>query len=301
MSFFKRKSLFIILIGIILLGILVGYSFSKQNNLSTAEKFVMDTVGWVQNIIYQPVTFVVGFFENIDDMKKTYDENKILREKLFEYKTLVYDLQELEKENEELRNVLQILESPRDYEPILASVIARSPERWIEQVTINQGSQKGIEENMAVITGEGMIGKVKSVSTFTSTVQLISSFDQFSRVSANVLREKENNVFGLIEGYDEEKGMLLFRVIEQSGEKLKEDELVVSSNLGGLFPSGLTIGTIDEVTMDPYGLTEIAYVKPTANLKEINEVIVVKRLQDVVDNEPEVTDQTEEDSEENEE
>lgn len=283
MYFFKRKSLLVILIGIIVLVVLIGYSFSNRQNVSVVEKFVMDSVGFIQNIAYQPITVANNFFEDLRDIKHTYEENQLLREKLTEYKTLIYDVQEVEKENERLRQTLELIDSPRDYDTILATVIARSPERWIEQIIINRGSQHGIEKNMAVITSEGMIGKIKSVSNLTSTVQLISSFDQLNRISASVVREDGENIFGLIEDYDEKREMLIFRVIDQSGATLKEDDVVVSSNLGGLFPSGLMIGTIKEVTPDQYGLTKVAYVKPAANLYNISEVIVVDRNLEVVD------------------
>lgn len=296
MYFFKRKSLFVILIGIIVLVVLIGYSLSnRHNNVSFVEKFVMDSVGFIQNMAYQPITVVNVFFADLRDIRYTYEENKLLRQKLAEYKSLIYENQEIKKENERLRQTLDLLESPRDYDTILATVIARSPERWIEQIIINRGSQHGVEKNMAVITGEGMIGKIKSVSNLTSTVQLISSFDQLNRISASVVREDGDNIFGLIEGYDEKREMLIFRVIDQSGASLAEDDVVISSNLGGLFPSGLMIGTIKEVTPDQYGLTKVAYVKPAANLNNISEVIVVDRKLEVVDEngEQEVTEEGE--------
>lgn len=283
MSFFRKKSLFIILVGIILLVVFVGYSLSNKGDLSTPEKFFKDTVGWVQNVIDQPVTFFVQTISNIEDIKNTYDENKLLREKIAEYKTLVYEVQELEKENEELRKMLDIVDSSRDFEPILASVIARSPERWLEQVTINRGSNHGVEKNMAVMTVDGMIGKVNSVSTSTATVQLITGFDHLNRISATISRKDGDNIFGLIEGYDKKEKALIFRIIEESDKKIKEDELVVSSNVGGLYPSGLPIGTIKEVLPDQYGLTKTAYVEPTANMYEINHVIVVDRSLDIYD------------------
>lgn len=283
MSFFRKKSLFIILIGMIILVVLIGYSLSNKDNLSTPEKFLMDSVGWVQNLIDQPVTYFVQIISNVDDMKNTYKENKILREKLAEYKTLAYEAQELEKENEELRKTLDIVDSPRDFEPILASVIARSPERWLEQLTINRGSNHGIEKNMAVMTVDGMIGKIKSVSTTTATVQLITGFDQLNRISAEISRKDGDNIFGLIEGYDKQEEALIYRIIEQSDKDVEADELVVSSNVGGLFPSGLPIGTIKEITPDQYGLTQTAYVEPAANMYEINQVIVVGRSLDVYD------------------
>lgn len=283
MSFFRKKSLFILLIGIILLVVLVGYSLSDREELSTPEKFVMDTVGWVQSIINKPISLVVNTFSNIEDIKHTYEENEILRGKLSEYKTLVYDVQEIEKENEELRKALDIVESSRDFEPIISNVIARSPERWLDQITINRGSRHGVKKNMAVMTVDGMIGKVKSTSPSTAKVQLITGFDQLNRISATVSRKDGQNIFGLIEGYDKEKEMLVFTVLEQSDKELKEDELVVSSNLGGLFPDGLPIGTIKEVTPDQYGLTKTAYIEPAASMFDLNQVIVVDRTLETQD------------------
>src|SRR5699024_6110450 len=135
----------------------------------------------------------------------------------------------------------------------------------------------GVKKDMAVMTVDGMIGKIQSVSTSTAKVKLITGFDQLNRVSATVSVKKGDNIFGLIEGYDQNKEMLVFRVLEESNKKLKEDELVVSSNLGGLFPSGLPIGTIKEVESDQYGLTKTAYVEPAADIYELNQVIVVDR------------------------
>src|SRR5699024_714267 len=83
-------------------------------------------------------------------------------------------------------------ESARDFEPIVSSVIARSPERWIDQITINRGSRHGVEKNMAVMTADGMIGKVSFVSPSTAKVQLITGFDQLNRVSATVFKKDKS-------------------------------------------------------------------------------------------------------------
>lgn len=283
MSFFRKKSLFILLIGIIVLVTLVGYSMTDRAKISNSEKFIMDSVGWVQNIFFKPVDYVVSTFSNFTDIKNTYNENKILKEKIAEYKTLAFEVQELKKENEELRSTLDIQDSPRDFDLIHATVISRSPERWIDQVTINRGSQHGVEKNMAVITADGMIGKIHTVSNLTANVQLLTGLDQLNRISAVISREDNNNVFGLIEKFDEETNSLVLRIIDESDKKVEEGELVVSSNVGGLFPTGLAIGTIKEVVPDQYGLTKMALVEPAANMFEINHVIVVDRNLNVID------------------
>lgn len=275
MSLFRNKRLFIVLIGIIILVALIGYSMQDRKNLTTPEQFIKDTVGWTQQIIYIPINSVKDIFINISELKDTYNENQILKEKLAEYKSLIYDVQQLKKDNEELRKILDKTKSIRDYHPIQATVVARSPERWIEQVTINKGKQHGVEPNMAVITADGMLGKIQSASQFTSTVQLLTGFDEFNRISATISREDGKDIFGLVEQYDQESHSLLFRIIEESEKDVEKGELVVSSGMGGLFPAGLLIGTVKEVVPDQYGLTSTALVEPAANMYDVNHVIVV--------------------------
>ena len=279
MNLFRKKRLFIFLIGFIILVVLIGYSISERDELTTAEQFINDTVGWGQRIIHTPVNFVTDVFTNIEDIRNTYNENQLLKEKLSEYTGLIYENQQLSEENEELRDLMELVddESIRDFNPIQATVISRSPERWVEQVTINKGIQDGVDTNMAVITAEGMIGKVQSRSQFTSTVQLLTGFDQFNRISATISRKKGDDIFGMIEGFDKESNSLLFKIIEESDQDLKEGELVFSSGKGGVFPAGLPIGEVKEVVSDQYGLTRTALVKPAADMYDINQVIVVDR------------------------
>lgn len=277
MQHFRKKRLFILLIGIIILVALIGYSLQDRKGLTTPEQFIKDTVGWAQNIIHTPVDYITGIVTSIDDLKDTYDENQVLRKKLAQYKSLIYEVQEIKENNAELRKLLEKTKSIRDFNPIQATVISRSPERWMEQVTINKGAQDGVKENMAVITAEGMVGKIQAVSQFTATIQLLSGFDQFNRISATISRKKGNDVFGLIEGFDDKTNSLLFKIIEGSKKNLKKGELVVSSGKGGVFPAGLIIGTVEEVKPNQYGLTKTALVDPAANMYEINNVIVVDR------------------------
>ncbi|MGM8364713.1 rod shape-determining protein MreC [Virgibacillus sp. W0181] len=276
MSFFQKKRLFLLLIGMIVLVVLIGYSLTNRSQLTAPEQFVMDTVGWAQNTIQTPVKYVTGIFSNISELKNTFNENQLLKSKLSEYKSLVYDVQELKEENEQLRETLNKTDSINQYDTIQATVISRSPERWIEQITINKGTAHGVDTNMAVITAEGMIGKVQAVSNSASTVQLLTGFDQFNRISATISRDGKD-IFGLIEEYDKETESLLFKIIEESDKDLEKDELVVSSGLGGLFPAGLPIGTVKDVIPDQYGLTRTALIKPAADMYDINHVIVVNR------------------------
>src|SRR5699024_7206144 len=160
---------------------------------------------------------------------------------------------------------------------IQATVTSRSSERWVEQVTINKGTKDGVKPNMAVITADGMLGKIQVASGYTSTVQLLTGFDQFNRISAKISVDKDKDVFGPGEEYDRESDSLKFKRIEESEKDVEEGDLVVSSGLGGTFPAGLLMGTVREVVPDQYGLTQTALVEPAANMYSVNHVIVVDR------------------------
>ncbi|MEH7463754.1 rod shape-determining protein MreC [Bacillus thuringiensis] len=279
-QFFLNKRLIVLLVSIILLVALIGISLKERKNLTWPEQFVKDTVGVVERVFQKPANYVAGFFENVEDVKRTYEENKELKSKLDKYAELSVKVKELEKTNEELRDILGKKDTLSDFKPIQATVIARNPDKWNDLIGIDKGAQQGIQKDAAVITSKGLIGKVKSVSQFTSTVELISSLNRTNRISAVV--RGDSNVFGLIEGYDKEKQQLVFTKIP-SGVKVEKDQTVVTSGLGGVFPDGLVIGQIVEVTADEYGLTQTAYIKPAADLNDVSNVMVAKRTMSTVD------------------
>jgi rod shape-determining protein MreC len=273
-QFFLNKRLILLLVSMIILVALIGFSLKDRKELTWPEQFVKDTTGFVQLFFHKPAQIVAGFFENINDIRNTYKENKLLKERLDEYVSLEAQVQTLKKENEKLRALLDKKESLRDFIPIQATVIGRNPDRWQETIIVNKGEQQGVKKDMAVITPEGLVGKVQHASQFTSTVQLLSALDQNNRISAYV--QGKENVFGLIEGYDEKRRELLLKEIPFDA-KVEKNQKVLTSGLGGIFPKGLVIGEVTKVEPDQYGLTKIVYVKPAANFYDIDDVIIVKR------------------------
>ncbi|RFU71582.1 rod shape-determining protein MreC [Peribacillus saganii] len=279
-QFFLNKRLILLLVSIIILVALIGFSLREREKVSWPEQFLSDTIGFVQNVFHKPVTSVAGFFENLIDLQHTYDENRKLKERLDEYVTLKTQVQGLENENKELREILGKKDDLREYSPIQATVIGRNPDRWHEIITINRGTNQGVKKNMGVITSRGLIGKVKNAKPFTSTVQLLSSKDPKNRISAVIQGQKE--IYGVIEGYDQKRKLLLLKRIPYN-EKIKIGSEVATSGIGGVFPESLAIGTVEEVITDQYGLNQTAYVKPVADFYDIDNVMVVERLTPSVD------------------
>jgi rod shape-determining protein MreC len=270
-QFFLNKRLIILLVSIIILVALIGFSLKEREKLSWAEQFVKDTASWAQTIVSRPASYVAGFFENVKDLQNTYEENKELKGRLDQLAMLEADVQRLKDENEKLQTILDKKGDLSKYEPIQATVIARNPDRWEETLIINKGEKDGLEKDMAVITSGGLVGKVKNTSNLSASVQLLSSTDPANRISA-VINEK---IYGTIEGYDTKKKLLLLKRIPYDA-KIKKGEIVTTSGLGGVFPSGLPVGVVEEVVPDEFGLNQTAYVKPGADFYDIEHVMVAK-------------------------
>ena len=274
-QFFFNRKLILLLVSIIILVALIGFSLREREQLTWPEQFVKDTAGWFQNAFNKPVSAVSGFVGNLRDLQDTYEENKKLKSRLDEYVQLKTEVQELTEENEDLRGILDKKDSLRDYSPIQATVIGRNPDRWWhEQITINRGEKQGVEKNMAVVTAEGLIGKVKTTGEFSSTVQLLTSVDPSNRISAVI--QGKDKAYGIIEGYDEKQGLLLLKRIPYD-KKIKKNSNVITSGYGGIFPRNQLIGKVVDVKIDQNGLNQTAYVKAATDFYDINNVMVLKR------------------------
>ncbi|SDH96218.1 rod shape-determining protein MreC [Alteribacillus persepolensis] len=273
--FFSNKKLIVFMVSIIVLVALIGFSMRDRDAVTWPEKFVRDTTGIVQSIFSQPAHFVAGFFGDIKDHLHVYEENELLKSRLDEYASLAAELESVKQENETLKDIIEADESLTDYVMRQALVIHRSPDRWTETIGINKGEQDGVEQDMAVVTSEGLIGKIQTTSEFTSTVQLLSDGNRTNRVSAMVNTD-DKPVYAFIEGWDEEREGLMLRKIESEAE-IEEGQTVMTSGLGGVFPRGLAIGEIVEVEPDEFGLTYNALIEPAADFYNIEQVNVIER------------------------
>ncbi len=247
----------------------------ERENITWPEQFLHDAVGWTQTVFYKPAHFVAGFFETVIEMKDIYEQNKVLKLQLNDYDLLASRVKDLKRENETLRKSLDKKEALTDYKVWQATVVGRSPDRWYQTVKINKGHQSGIKPDMAVISADGLIGKVDKVSPFHSSIELISSHDPSNRISAVVQGEK-GPVFGLIQGYDQKQKVLLMKMIPIDQE-LKKGQTVTTSGLGGIFPKGLEIGKVVKVEPDKVEPTQTAYIEPAADLYDIHHLMVVDR------------------------
>ncbi len=279
---FVNKNLIIILFIFILLVIIIGLTIDHQD-LTWPEKIVKDMMSWAQGIFYVPANAVAGFFEDTREYRVIFEENKVLKYNLNQYAQVVSEANQLKEENQRLKDMLDYKEENIDeFQLVVAKVISRSPDKWNNMLVINKGARDGIEKDMAVVTTSGFVGKVYSVSNYSSNVQLITDSNYNSFVFA--LIQSEPKTYGTVEGYDKINNILRIEQVELEAV-IEPGQQVTTSSLGGVFPTGLVIGEVYYVEEDNNsGLTKTIFVRPGADFYHLDEVFVITEKMEQIEN-----------------
>ncbi len=270
----KRVRAMIILILIIVVLSLSNLIFGRE---STAfEKMVKDTMQTVEYyVIKKPIQFFQDIGQEISDMINVYEENELLKEQLDEYAKTQARVDALEDEIDQLKEQLDLDSIPSDYLSKNTYIISRDVESWNNQVLINLGVDDGVEENMAVVNSEGMIGYISSVNEYTSTVTLLTTEKVTKQIPIMVEDVDGNNVYGLLTGYDSNTGYLEIEMF--SSAEFEEGTKIYTSGLGGDIPSGILIGTVANVTVASNQLNPTIEAESAADFSALRYVSVVQR------------------------
>ena len=180
----------------------------------------------------------------------------------------------LEKEIKELKETLELNKTLTEYEAINATVLSRNKSYWFNTITIDKGKKSGIKDNMAVITKNGLIGKITKVSNYSSEVKLITSDDIKFKVSVSIKTNEDDN-YAILNGYDKKTGLIKVSGVDKT-TNINIDDSVVTSGLGEMFPSGIYIGQVKDIKNDKYNLSKTIYIKTSQDFNDIHYVTILK-------------------------
>lgn len=271
----KNKKIYLIVLLIIIAGAVLSYTIKSDKKLNIFESLIKDCVIEVQKIFYTPIQKISFFFEDFFSLNNVLEENKILKSNVEKIESLEAENIALKQEIEKMKEELNIEHVLTDYTYLNATVISRNPLYWYNVLTIDKGSHNGLEEGMVVINSTGLVGKITNISTFSSDVKLITTNDTNNKISVSIT-DGNNKLTGLINTYNYEDGYLKIEGISNTAT-VNIGDLVYTSGLGGVFPSGILIGKVENITTDVYDLSKIINVKPSANFDDINYVTILKR------------------------
>ena len=207
-------------------------------------------------------------FRSVQDLAQENEDLQAQVDSLTEQNNLLLQGQQ---ELQRLQELYQLDQDYSQYEKVAAQVISKDPGNWYSSFTINRGSDSGIQVDMNVISGGGLVGIVTEVGSDWAVVRSI--IDDSSSVSAMTVSHSDTCIVnGDLRLLDE--GKLSFSQMNTENE-VAEGEQLVTSNISDKYLPGILIGNVSEVTEDANHLTKTGYLVPAVDFKHLNEVLVI--------------------------
>lgn len=211
---------------------------------------------------------ITGIFTKGRDLFFAYKQNQELRQRIASLETEVNQLREERKQIAGIEKLLPFLrKNPRTI--TLAHIIFRGMSFWEHNMVIDKGKKQNIQKNVAIVTHQGLVGRVIMASSSASQVMLLTDYS--SKVS---VIDQESRDIGLLCG-DGRK--LLRMTYVDLASTIKVGDTVVTSGMGGIYPKGIPVGKIETVGTDKDGLHLFALVRPFVNFSKVEEVLCLAR------------------------
>ncbi len=236
----KTRIIFFAIFLVIFLGLF-------QNPL---KNFYFRIIAPSQNYFFKQGNAVYDFFDYFRNASRFQKENKELKDKIFSLESKIIEIDALKKENQDLKTALN-LEISEKYKLISTQIIKKEIDRDI--IIINKGESDGVLEGMPVITPENiLVGKVMKVLKNTASVQMLSDLG-----FAYNIKFQHQKIDTLAKGFG--NGQILLELLKKE-ENINQEDTIISSNTGGIFPEGFLIGKINKIEkkdVDPFQKIQI--------------------------------------------
>ncbi|MGL4361986.1 MAG: rod shape-determining protein MreC [Cellulosilyticaceae bacterium] len=269
----KRKIMICAIGGIIVLSValFLGIKYDITIISSIAETITVP----FKKVIYVVNKKITNFTDYFQSMEELINENEILRQ---DNDRLIYQntiLDQYKGENDQLKNLLEMEQRYREYPSTGANIIGKDSGNWYKVFNIDKGRQKNIRENDVILADGGLVGHVFEEELFSS--QVITIIDDRSSVGAEVARTGDN---GILKGDVELSAAGICRMELSIDSEIVKGDQIITSYLSDIYPPGIPIGIVEEVTSGKNGLTQYAYVKPYVDFKHLQNVLILQSRQE---------------------
>ena len=271
MKFFKNKlAVTVIVLSVAFLGIIIfTVKSDSKNPISGGVGTVLNPVQKVVYTISDKVHDVFDFFYNFSDVK---NENNDLKKKNLELENQLVEYNELKRQNDVLRGIVDFSKENNQYKYIGTNIIGKSGNSFVEDYTIDKGSSEGIKKDYIVISPQGLVGVVTEVHSNWSKIQTL--LNENVAVAATIEGDS-NSGDGIVKGYRNGSEMQAEITNLPMNSTIKEGEIVVTSGLGGYYPKGIRIGEVTSVQSDDVKVMKTAILKTYVDFNNLQELFVV--------------------------
>jgi len=217
-----------------------------------------------------PLIIINSFFNYINKISQLayVDSEKLeLKNRIRELERELAELDEARIENDRLRILLGFKQKAKRFS-IPALVVGRDPNNWSSVVFIDKGEKNGVVNDMVVISGHGLVGRIRESGTTMAKVMLINDID--SKIGAIEQKSREQ---GLLIGTPEGRCKLIYLPLDLD---IRKGGRILTSGMGGIYPKGILIGRVAEVAKEKGRLYKYAIVEPSNKLSRLEEVLCIK-------------------------
>ena len=207
-----------------------------------------------------------GIVRDYLDLVGVQRENRQRKSELASEQSVETQLNELEAENQHLSELLD-LKQILDYRTVAADVIGADASGLSHTLVLEGGADQGFTSGMAVISPEGVVGRIITVGRDASRVLLIDDHN-----SAFDALDQRTRVRGIISGVVD--GGVIMKYVDRS-EDVKTGDTIVTSGLDGIFPRGMLVGTVTAVNDQGEGLFYYITLDPAADFGRLEQVMVI--------------------------
>lgn len=264
--FFRNKPFAITVIAVIVLVVLL---------VATAGGGLSGVSGTLGSIFTPVGSFFSGVVSGVGDFFSgifgggSQQEIKELEERVALLEVENQNLSDMEKENQRLQGLLDYKADNTDQKTVFAKVVTKSPGYMFDVFDINAGYNQGVRKNMAVINADGLVGRISEVGGNWSQVTAV--IDSRSAISAIVERTRDH---GIVNGAVSNGSSCTMTYLPVESNTVPGDT-IVTSGLDGIFPKGIKIGKVKEVSLDENKLQKNATIEPSVDFNHIEEVLVI--------------------------
>jgi rod shape-determining protein MreC len=232
---------------------------------------VMDPFVAAQRWLSERFMALYDFFTLPRNVTDLLQRNQELEDEVASLQSQIIQLQEQLSEADVLYSLLDFARSRPQDSYVAAAVIGRDPSPFLQYVIIDHGSDDGIRYGMPVVTQQGLVGRIDAVTASAARVQLITDAESVVNVT---MQSKNEDV--IIQGSI--TGEITLEMVPQKID-LQSGEILLTSGLGGNYPSDILVGQVTEVQKTENELFQIAYVQPIVDFSTLRAVLVITNFQ----------------------
>lgn len=239
-----------------------------RQQFGSSHKLVLELTGPIHRVMTGTIAYFDSLVQDYKALWRVREENKQLLEELREAKAVNNQYREAVATNVRLRKLLQFKESLAP-PTMTARIVGHDPSLWFRTVIIDRGSSDGIQKGMPAVTIEGLVGQILDASPHYAKVLL--AIDPNSAIDVLIQRTR---VRGILKGTSSSDYHLDY-VLKNSD--IQEGDRVVTSELGGIFPKGLLVGTVTKVIKDRRGMFQQIEIKPSVDYTKLENLIIIMK------------------------